>query len=262
MELDDQKSALREVFGDSSDGEPEGEEDHPRIVLEREHNPPAWEKVEGINGLWICENFLSPCNQISLLHAIQQEGWFSEQSHNQAMRFGDLPNWAIELSCCIHEAVYLFELNGENHGHLTACAHCKVEEHPFPADLLWREPLFDQMIVNVYHPGEGICSHVDLMRFDDGIAIISLESDCVMHFTLAKEASSSQKGKEEDKGYCISDKVPVLLKPGSLVLMSGEARYLWKHEINRKPGFQVWEGREIGQQKRTSVTLRRLCVTG
>ncbi|CAN6468327.1 unnamed protein product [Victoria cruziana] len=178
------------------------------------------------------------------------------------MRFGDLPDWAIELSSRIRGAVSLYELNCESHGHLTACGHSKQEERPFPADLLWREPLFDQMIVNVYQPGEGICSHVDLMRFDDGIAIISLESDCVMHFTSAKEASSSQKGKEEDKEYGISDKVPVLLRPGSLVLMSGEARYLWKHEINRKPGFQVWEGREIDQKKRTSVTLRRLRASG
>lgn len=60
--------------------------------------------------------------------------------------------------------------------------------------------------------------------------------------------------KEED------EYVDVLLSPGSLILMSGEARYRWKHEINRKQsGFQVWEDEEIDQKRRISITLRKLC---
>jgi alkylated DNA repair dioxygenase AlkB len=54
-------------------------------------------------------------------------------------------------------------------------------------------------------------------------------------------------------------KIPVFLMPGSLVLLFGDARYLWKHEINRKPGFQMWEGQEVNQERRTSITLRKLC---
>lgn len=95
---------------------------------------------------------------------------------------------------------------------------------------------------------QGICAHVDLLRFEDGISIVSLESSCVMHFTHV--------GDEDGEG---GKKIPVYLTPGSLVLMSGEARYHWKHEINRKPGFQMWEGQEIIQKRRTSITLRRLC---
>lgn len=60
------------------------------------------------------------------------------------MRFGDLPAWAIELSASIRELV----LSSSN------LDHEKDELCPFPPDLLWREPLFDQLIVNVYHPGE------------------------------------------------------------------------------------------------------------
>ena len=104
---------------------------------------------------------------------------------------------------------------------------------------------------------QGICAHVDLLRFEDGIAIISLESSCVMHFSRAESAADGVEN--EGKSDSSSTRVPVLLAPGSLVLMSGEARYNWKHEINRKPGFQVWEGRELEQMKRTSITLRKLC---
>lgn len=96
---------------------------------------------------------------------------------------------------------------------------------------------------------QGICAHVDLLRFEDGIAIVSLESSCVMHFSSVEETVSE----------IARTKIPVHLTPGSLVLMSGEARYLWKHEINRKPGFQKWEEQEIDQKMRTSVTLRKLC---
>lgn len=94
------------------------------------------------------------------------------------------------------------------------------------------------------------------MRFEDGIAIVSLESSCVMHFAQVKEASATGEGRI-DNPHAV--KIPVYLTPGSLVIMSGEARYLWKHEINRKQGFQVWEGEELNQKKRTSITLRKLC---
>lgn len=91
------------------------------------------------------------------------------------------------------------------------------------------------------------------MRFEDGIAIVSLESPCVMHFTRVDDPIS--KGEVDVP----MSKVPVYLNPGSAVLLWGEARYLWKHEINRKPGFQTWEGQELTQGRRTSITLRKLC---
>lgn len=95
------------------------------------------------------------------------------------------------------------------------------------------------------------------MRFEDGIAIVSLESPCVMHFTHVDESSCDPSIKGE--GILSALKVPVYLNPGSLVILWGEARYLWKHEINRKPGFQIWEGQELSQGRRTSITLRKLC---
>ncbi|CAN1168716.1 Uncharacterized protein L905 [Linum perenne] len=222
-----QKELMRDAFGESS----ESEEDE-AIGDELGHS--IWEPIVEIGGLWLCRDFLSPQQQSSLLSSLRQEGWFGEaSSNNQAMRFGDLPPWAIELSDSVREVVVLGEeVTGEG---------------PFSTHILWREPLFDQLIANVYQPGEGICAHVDLMRFEDGIAIVSLESSCVMHFSRVEEICDEK------------EKVAVYLSPGSLVLLSGDARYLWKHEINRKPGFQVWQGRELDQLQRTSITLRRLC---
>ncbi|XP_019053584.1 PREDICTED: alkylated DNA repair protein alkB homolog 8 isoform X2 [Nelumbo nucifera] len=258
--MEDQKQILEEVFGESSDKEGEGEQqsgdsfDEEQSVNQSEKNP-IWERIEEISGLWLYRDFLSLERQSSLLSAIEKEGWFTEASHNQAMRFGDLPAWAIELSESIRKAVWFCDIS--ECGDSSTCDQDKEEVCPLPSDLLWREPLFDQLIVNVYQPGEGICGHVDLMRFEDGIAIVSLESACVMHFTRVKNETSNigYDGKEDT----LMVKIPVYLTPGSLVIMQGEARYLWKHEINRKPGFQIWEGQEICQKKRTSITLRKLC---
>ncbi|XP_042377691.1 uncharacterized protein LOC121970798 isoform X1 [Zingiber officinale] len=183
------------------------------------------------------------------------EGWFDDGCHNQAMRFGDLPGWATKLSRLVCEAVWFSEVSPAADTESIVGDQYGEDCWPLPLDLLQREPLFDQLIANVYYPGEGICAHVDLMRFDDGIAIISLESACVMHFTRCKQEDNINKSQTEEG----IKRIPVFLNAGSLVLMSGEARYLWKHEINRKQGFQSWEGRELAQQRRTSVTLRKLC---
>jgi hypothetical protein len=29
-----------------------------------------------------------------------------------------------------------------------------------------RRPMFDHLLVNIYNPGEGLCQHVDLLRFE------------------------------------------------------------------------------------------------
>ncbi|XP_019164172.1 PREDICTED: uncharacterized protein P8A3.02c [Ipomoea nil] len=254
--MEELKAILREAFGESSDSEAEDElrELKSSSISESESifgAKRSWEQITEINGLWLCRDFLSSDQQCLLISAIQAEGWFTEASQNQAMRFGDLPEWAVELSNSIREVVLLNNYVREPPG-LANCGNGQ-EATLYPPDLLWREPLFDQLIANAYEPGEGICAHVDLMRFEDGIAVVSLESTCVMHFTRVET-------EENECGRVIpSNKVPVLLTPGSLALMWGEARYLWKHEINRKPGFQEWEGREISQKRRISVTLRRLC---
>ena len=106
---------------------------------------------------------------------------------------------------------------------------------------------------------------MDLLQFEDGIAILSLQSTCVMHFARLFEGSSSC-----HPGYIardpkeiasrVEDKTPILLEPGDLILLSGEARYKWTHEINRGEEAQVWNGERITQSKRISVTLRKLAI--
>ncbi|KAG2563921.1 alkylated DNA repair protein ALKBH8 homolog isoform X1 [Panicum virgatum] len=244
------RAALREAFGESSDSD----SDAPSGAGCGRWR---WEAVAGIWGLWLCAAFLSADEQARLLAAIQREGWFID-ANNQAMRFGDLPSWAVELSTLIREAICVGDVNIGVDSEMT---NEDEDACPLPSDLLWREPFFDQMIANRYNPGEGICAHVDLMRFDDGIAIVSLESACVMHFSQAEPTGTALDTLHLKKGDGEPTKIPVYLNPGSLVVMSGDARYLWKHEINRKPAAQQWDGKELEQHRRTSVTLRKLLAS-
>ncbi|SJL02619.1 uncharacterized protein ARMOST_05951 [Armillaria ostoyae] len=108
-----------------------------------------------------------------------------------------------------------------------------------------------QAIINRYDPGEGITPHVDLLkRFGDGIVGVSFGSGCVMQF-----ASSS-----EDQAY------GVYLPEGSIIVMSGDARYKWSHGIEKKTMDYVQTpdtssadaGRWVKRTMRMSITFRWL----
>ncbi|KAF9622033.1 hypothetical protein IFM89_029317 [Coptis chinensis] len=138
---EENRSILKDVFGESSSSESD----------ESINN--KWEEVKEIKGLWLCRDFLSLNQQSSLLFSIQNEGWFTEASQNQAMRFGDLPVWATELSHSICEAV-IYAGNVSFSGDPETFDLNEEEVCSMPSNLVFREPLFDQLIVNVYQPGE------------------------------------------------------------------------------------------------------------
>lgn len=96
----------------------------------------------------------------------------------------------------------------------------------------------NQMIINKYEPGQGISGHIDNVKlFGDEVATLSLGSDIVMTFT---------------KG---SKTVHVHLPVGSLLVMNGEARYEWKHEIAKRKTDTV-NGKKIVRKTRISITWR------
>ncbi|MEQ1706269.1 MAG: alpha-ketoglutarate-dependent dioxygenase AlkB [Rickettsiales bacterium] len=92
--------------------------------------------------------------------------------------------------------------------------------------------------------GQGISAHIDYVPcFGATIAIISLGSHCVMDFT------NSNTG----------EKAPALLAQRSLVILSGDARYIWKHSIaNRKT--DKYDGEVIQRNRRVSLTFRTVII--
>lgn len=98
----------------------------------------------------------------------------------------------------------------------------------------------DQVIANEYLPGQGISRHVDCEPcFGPVIASLSLLSPCEMVFR--KLDSDAKAG--------------IVLEPRSLVILSGEGRYNWTHEIPARKS-DVIDGFRQPRDRRISLTFR------
>lgn len=97
----------------------------------------------------------------------------------------------------------------------------------------------DQMIINRFNPGQSIHHHIDRVdQFGPIIASVSLGSSIVIEFI------------SETK-----EKVHLYVEPNSLYIMSGDARYKWKHGILPSKMDMV-NGVEIPRGLRDSLTYR------
>lgn len=102
----------------------------------------------------------------------------------------------------------------------------------------------DQLIINEYQPGQGITNHVDCEPcFGDTIISISLGSSCVMDFINLRT----------------NQKVEVLLEPGSLVVLTGEARHNWTHGIAQRK-TDTFKGIKTQRRLRISMTFRKVIL--
>ncbi|CAG2250544.1 ALKBH8 [Mytilus edulis] len=103
----------------------------------------------------------------------------------------------------------------------------------------------DQLTVNKYVQGQGIPPHVDTPpAFEDGIMSLSLLSQIVMEF--------SHPGGQQ---------ISVLLPRRSLLIMTGESRYLWSHGITPRKSdiITTAEGLDlVMRETRVSFTFRKI----
>lgn len=112
----------------------------------------------------------------------------------------------------------------------------------------------DQVIVNEYEPGQGIAAHIDCEPcFGPTIASISLGSATVMEFIKlgADGAAGQREGRREQ----------MLLEPGSLLVLSGPARYAWQHLIPARksdPDLLGGSGKRLPRGRRVSLTFRTM----
>jgi alkylated DNA repair dioxygenase AlkB len=97
----------------------------------------------------------------------------------------------------------------------------------------------NQLVVNEYRPGEGFFEHIDQAVFGDVVVSVSLGSSCVMRFT--RDGASHE----------------ILLEPRSALVLSGEARWHWKHGIPART-TDTWNGRELARGRRVSLTFRAI----
>jgi len=107
--------------------------------------------------------------------------------------------------------------------------------------LLREQP--DQVIVNEYCGRQGITPHTDAPSFADGIATISLLEAWEMNFRQGR------------------DKRTLRLERGSALVMHGEARNGWKHEIPQRktePNPSAVKDKRLDRVRRLSLTFRKV----
>ena len=104
---------------------------------------------------------------------------------------------------------------------------------------LENEKEFSQCLINKYVDNQGIAAHIDALTFGKYICCFTLGRGANLHFS---------------KGDAHID---LYTEPNSLYIMSGEARYSWKHEM-KKLIYDVVNGKKVKRGERISVTFRSI----
>jgi alkylated DNA repair dioxygenase AlkB len=97
----------------------------------------------------------------------------------------------------------------------------------------------NQLVANDYPLGCGIFAHTDQAVFGNVVASVSLGSTCVMRF------SHPASGRTEE----------LLLEPRSVLVLSEDARWSWRHEIPARTTDR-WQDVERPRSRRVSLTFR------
>lgn len=176
-------------------------------------------------------HFLSDEQQCVLLGSIDRNPWlgdlrrrvqhygfkydYSQRDIDSGSELGPLPIWLDRLEQQIRSTL----------------SHCELH-----LDLI--EP-FNQAIVNEYLPGQGIAQHTDRNCFGPVVATVSLGSDITMDF--------AHPGSGETRSHRLSK--------GSLLAMSGAARWTWRHGIAKRKADRL-QGGNVPRERRVSITFR------
>jgi alkylated DNA repair dioxygenase AlkB len=165
--------------------------------------------------------------------------YLDEQTHDSLLTAVDGHRWQASVDHGV-------QVYGHHYDHSRREAYRIGDLPPWVHDLarrLHRDGLMpgvpDQMVANDYPPGAGIFAHVDQEVFGGTVASVSLGSTCVMQF------SQTDSDRTEE----------LLLEPRSVLVLSGDARWAWKHGIPAR-SVDIWDNRERHRSRRVSLTFR------
>ncbi|MEQ8382170.1 MAG: alpha-ketoglutarate-dependent dioxygenase AlkB [Coleofasciculus sp. A1-SPW-01] len=171
--------------------------------------------------------------------------YINTQEQNQLLEIIDQQEWSTQLKRRVQHYGYRYEYQKRT---LTSASY--LGELPNWANQLGQRLVRDrvtptppdQLIINEYLPGQGITNHVDCVPcFGNTIISLSLGSCCVMNLTHPPTQTQ----------------IPVLLLPGSLLILQRVARYQWQHGIPARKNDK-YQGREFGRSRRVSLTFREV----
>jgi len=179
----------------------------------------------GLGGLVYVAEFLSPQEQEFLLNAVDLQPWRSDLKR-RVQHYGYRYDYKARQ---VDQSMYL--------GSLPAFAVPVAERL---VQFSFMTQVADQLIVNEYMPGQGITAHVDCEPcFGETIAMVSLGWPYEMEF-IHVETSETR---------------AILLAAGSALVVSGDARHKWQHQIKARKS-----DRGTQRQRRISLTFRNVIL--
>lgn len=186
------------------------------------------QNVLDIPGLVYLSEFLNEDEEHRVLRDIDRSPW-SEELQRRVQHYG----WKYDYKAR--------EIDPSMHiGALPRWAR-ELGQRLVESGLLGETP--DQVIVNEYRGDQGISPHTDSRSFADGIATISLLESWEMNFRLGR------------------DRRKIRLERRSVLVMHGDARYRWKHELPKRktePNLPGMVPKRVRRDRRISLTFRKV----
>lgn len=177
------------------------------------------------------------------------DAWTDEAGAAELLGKVDAGSWLLDLKRRVQHFGYRYDYRArtvsfsDHLGALPDWLSC-LGQHLVRDGIFDRLP--DQVIVNEYLPGQGISPHVDCIPcFGETIAIVSLGGSIAMNFRHSATDECHE----------------MILRPGSLLSLSGQARYDWKHEIPARKS-DVISGARVPRSRRVSLTFRTVISSG
>jgi alkylated DNA repair dioxygenase AlkB len=103
---------------------------------------------------------------------------------------------------------------------------------------------YDQCVVDEFLPGQGMSAHVDsVLGIGATVAVLGLGAPLVMEFRHTNARV----------------RLPVLVPPRSLLLMTDAARYKWRHGVAARKRDQ-YDGVDIPRGRHVSISFRQALV--
>jgi alkylated DNA repair dioxygenase AlkB len=186
--------------------------------------------AEQISGLKIYFDFITKDEEKQLLACIDKNEWLSDLKR-RVQHFGYKYDYKARR---IDKTFYI----GEIPNWITfLCSRLQDQ------NIIYFNP--DQAIINEYIDDQGIAAHIDCEPcFGDIIISISLGGQCVMNFQ--RDATTKEQ-----------DKIPLLIPPRTLIVMTGESRFKWYHGIPPRKSDKFNE-QIHKRQRRVSITFRKV----
>lgn len=195
-------------------------------------NDVTLEKVKQINGLKVEFDFISSFEEKDLLYSIDKNEWLTDLKR-RVQHFGYKYDYRARR---IDKTSYIGKIP-----EWMIFLYKRLQER----NLIAFDP--DQAIVNEYTKGQGIAAHIDCEPcFGNTIISVSLGSQCVMDFQRDIESKEA-------------DKLSLLIKPRTLIVMTGESRYLWYHGISAR-NTDKFNGCIHERRRRVSITFRKVIL--